>query len=89
MTEFEEAKKEADLKVTKEFEEQLPEYKPKNAKLPEDDKLEKAQKKIDELNAEEEKKEEEKKAEIEAKKEEVGPNQADAAIAAAEAEFDQ
>jgi hypothetical protein len=42
LAEFEEAKKEADQKVTKEFEEQLPEYTPKNAKLPEDDKLEKA-----------------------------------------------
>lgn len=73
------------MKVTKEFEEQLPEYTPKNAKLPEDDKLEKAQKKIDALNAAEEKKEEEKQKEIDAKKEEAGPNVADAAIAAAEA----
>ena len=88
MAEFEEAKKEADMKVTKEFAEQLPEYTPKNAKLPEDDKLEKANKKIAALEAEEERKEEERKKEIEEKKEEVGPNPADAAVAAAEAEFD-
>lgn len=51
--------------------------------------MEKAKAKIAVLEAEEEKKEEERKKEIEDKKEEVGPNPADAAIAAAEAAFDQ
>lgn len=83
LAEFEEAKKEADMKVTKEFAEQLPEYSPKNAKLPEDDKLEKAKAKIAALEAEEEKKEEERKKEIEDAKEEVGPNPAEAAVKAA------
>ena len=43
---------------------------------------------IEKLEAEEEKKAEEKKKEEEEKKEEVGPNPADAAVKAAEAEFD-
>lgn len=85
LAEFEEKKKEADMAVTKEFNEQLPEYVPKGAALPEDDKLAKANQKIAQLEAEEERKEEEKKKEIEEKKEEAGPNVADAAIAAAEA----
>jgi hypothetical protein len=42
LAEFEEAKKEADMKVTKEFAEQLPEYTPKNAVLPESEALTKA-----------------------------------------------
>lgn len=81
LAEFEEAKKESDMKVTKEFEEQLPEYKPKSALLPESEALAKAEAKIAVLNAEEEKKEEERKREIEEKKEEIGPNPAEATIA--------
>lgn len=41
------------------------------------------------MNAEEERKAEERRLEIEASKEEAGPNPADAAVAKAEAEFDQ
>jgi len=57
--------------------------------LPESKKLTEAQAKIDKLFADEEKAAEEKAAEIAAEKAEVGPNVADAAIAKAEAEFDQ
>lgn len=61
----------------------LPEYTPKNAKLPEDEKLAKANAKLEEMHAEDERKAEEEKKKREEEKEEVGPNQADAAIEAA------
>jgi hypothetical protein len=52
LKDFEEKKKEADLKVTKEFESQLSDpdsYTPPNAKMPDDNKLAVANKKIADL----------------------------------------